>query len=181
MQSPFTFYRGTALNMAADLATTPVSGQRVQACGDCHLCNFGGFATPERRVIVDINDLDETLPAPWEWDVKRLAASFVLAGRHNGHSERRARRGAGLRAFVPQGHGRFQPDACPGHLVFEHRPVVGQLIASVPGQGNPATWTETTRKGSPALCGRARFSSTRVHRRRRPCHQGRSAADLSSA
>jgi uncharacterized protein (DUF2252 family) len=94
MQSPFTYYRGTALNMAADLATTPVSGQRVQACGDCHLCNFGGFATPERRVIVDINDLDETLPAPWEWDVKRLAASFVLAGRHNGHSEDEARDGA---------------------------------------------------------------------------------------
>ena len=87
IQSPFTFYRGTALNMAADLATTPVSGLRVQACGDCHLCNFGGFATPERRVIADINDLDETLPAPWEWDVKRLAASFVLAGRHNGHSK----------------------------------------------------------------------------------------------
>ncbi len=95
MQSPFTFYRGTALNMASDLATTPVSGLRVQACGDCHLCNFGGFATPERRVIVDINDLDETLPAPWEWDVKRLAASFVLAGRHNGHSEDDAR-GAAL-------------------------------------------------------------------------------------
>ena len=91
LQSPFTFYRGTALNMAADLATTPVSGLRVQACGDCHLCNFGGFATPERRVIVDINDLDETLPAPWEWDVKRLAASFVLASRNNGHSEDDAR------------------------------------------------------------------------------------------
>jgi uncharacterized protein (DUF2252 family) len=94
MQSPFAFYRGTALNMAADLATTPVSGQRVQACGDCHLCNFGGFATPERRVIVDINDLDETLPAPWEWDVKRLAASFVLAGRNNGHREADAREAA---------------------------------------------------------------------------------------
>jgi uncharacterized protein (DUF2252 family) len=91
MQSPFTFYRGSALNMAADLATTPVSGLRVQACGDCHLCNFGGFATPERRVIADINDLDETLPAPWEWDVKRLAASFVLASRNNGHSEGDAR------------------------------------------------------------------------------------------
>ncbi len=91
MQSPFTFYRGTALNMAADLATTPVSGLRVQACGDCHLCNFGGFATPERRVIFDINDLDETLPAPWEWDVKRLAASFVVASRFNGHSEADAR------------------------------------------------------------------------------------------
>ena len=91
IQSPFTFYRGTALNMAADLATTPVSGLRVQACGDCHLSNFGGFATPERRVIADINDLDETLPAPWEWDVKRLAASFLLASRNNGHSKDDAR------------------------------------------------------------------------------------------
>ena len=91
MQSPFTWFRGTALNMAADLATTPTSGPRVQACGDCHLCNFGGYATPERRIVFDINDLDETLPAPWEWDVKRLAASFVVAGRNNGFSEDDAR------------------------------------------------------------------------------------------
>src|SRR6266576_3690452 len=85
--SPFTFYRGMALNMAADLAGTPNTGIRTQICGDCHLMNFGGFATPERRVIFDINDLDETLPAPWEWDVKRLVASFVLAARSNGFSE----------------------------------------------------------------------------------------------
>ena len=83
MQTPFTFYRGAAAIMAADLAHTPVTGVRVQACGDCHLLNFGGFATPERRIVFDINDFDETLPAPWEWDVKRLAASFVIAGRHN--------------------------------------------------------------------------------------------------
>ena len=82
LQSPFAFYRGTAAIMAADLAHTPVSGLRVQACGDAHLSNFGAFATPERNVIFDINDLDETLPAPWEWDVKRLTASVVLAGRH---------------------------------------------------------------------------------------------------
>ena len=82
MQSPFTFYRGTAAIMAADLAHTPNSGLRVQACGDAHLSNFGGFATPERDLVFDINDLDETLPAPWEWDLKRLAASVVLAGRH---------------------------------------------------------------------------------------------------
>ena len=87
VQTPFTFYRGAALNMAADLAVTPATGLRVQACGDAHLLNFGAFATPERRVIFDINDLDETLPAPWEWDVKRLAASFVLACRNNGFSE----------------------------------------------------------------------------------------------
>ena len=91
MQSPFSFYRGAALNMAADLAHTPATGLQVQACGDCHLLNFGAFATPERRVIFDINDLDETLPAPWEWDVKRLAASFVLACRDNGFSEDNAR------------------------------------------------------------------------------------------
>ena len=87
LQSPFTFYRGAAMNMAADLAGTAATGIRVQACGDCHLMNFGSYATPERRVIFDINDLDETLPAPWEWDVKRLAASFVLACRDNGISE----------------------------------------------------------------------------------------------
>lgn len=91
LQSPFAFYRGAALNMAADLATTPSSGLRVQACGDCHLMNFGAYATPERRIIFDINDLDETLPAPWEWDIKRLTTSFVLACRDNGFSEECAR------------------------------------------------------------------------------------------
>ena len=84
VRSAFTFYRGAALTMASDLASTPVTGVRVQCCGDAHLCNFGGFATPERRVIFAINDLDETLPAPWEWDVKRLATSFVIASRDNG-------------------------------------------------------------------------------------------------
>jgi hypothetical protein len=87
VKSAFTFYRGAALTMAADLASSPGSGIRVQCCGDAHLCNFGGFATPERHVIFSINDLDETLPAPWEWDVKRLAASFVVACRDNGLSE----------------------------------------------------------------------------------------------
>lgn len=80
--SPFAFYRGAAAIMAADLATTPSSGIRVQACGDAHLMNFGGFATPERNIIFDINDLDETLPAPFEWDLKRLAASIVIAADH---------------------------------------------------------------------------------------------------
>ena len=90
-RSAFTFYRGAALTMAADLATTPSTGIRVQCCGDAHLCNFGGFATPERRIIFSINDLDETLPGPWEWDVKRLAASFVVACRDNDLSESSAR------------------------------------------------------------------------------------------
>jgi uncharacterized protein (DUF2252 family) len=90
-RSPFTFFRGAALTMATDLASTRNSGLRVQCCGDAHLSNFGGFATPERRVIFSINDLDETLPAPWEWDVKRLAASFVVACRDNALSDACAR------------------------------------------------------------------------------------------
>jgi uncharacterized protein (DUF2252 family) len=81
LASPFAFYRGAAAVMAADLAPTPASGITVQACGDAHLSNFGGFAAPDRRLIFDINDFDETLPGPWEWDVKRLAASLEVAGR----------------------------------------------------------------------------------------------------
>jgi len=88
LQSPFAFLRGTASVMAFDLAQCPTTGIRVQACGDCHLMNFGAFATPERNVIFDINDFDETLPAPWEWDIKRLAASIMVAGRYRGFGER---------------------------------------------------------------------------------------------
>lgn len=87
MATPFTFYRGAAAVMTQDLAGTPVTGLRLQACGDCHLLNFGGFATPERKVVFDINDFDETAVSHWEWDVKRLAASFVLAGRANGFDD----------------------------------------------------------------------------------------------
>ena len=81
--SPFTFYRGAALIMAHDLAATPRSGFNVQCCGDAHLSNFGVFASPERRLVFDINDFDETLPGPWEWDVKRLAVSMLIAARDN--------------------------------------------------------------------------------------------------
>ena len=84
MVSPFTFYRGAALPMASDLAITPVSGLAVQACGDAHLSNFGIFGSAERLLVFDVNDFDETLPGPWEWDVKRLAASLEVAGRDNG-------------------------------------------------------------------------------------------------
>jgi uncharacterized protein (DUF2252 family) len=84
--SPFTFFRGAALVMAADLASTPASGLKVQACGDAHLSNFGVFASPERHLIFDVNDFDETLPGPWEWDLKRLAASLAIAGRDRGFS-----------------------------------------------------------------------------------------------
>jgi uncharacterized protein (DUF2252 family) len=90
--SPFTFYRGAALPMAADLASTPASGLRVQLCGDAHLANFGAFASPERRLVFDVNDFDESLPGPFEWDVKRLAASLAVAGRDNGFPARARRK-----------------------------------------------------------------------------------------
>ena len=91
LTSPFTFLRGSAGLMASDLATTPSTGVKVQACGDCHLLNFGLFATPERNLVFDINDFDETLPAPWEWDLKRLAVSFAVAARDNELSDADAR------------------------------------------------------------------------------------------
>jgi uncharacterized protein (DUF2252 family) len=90
--SPFTFYRGAALPMAADLATTPASGLRAQLCGDAHLSNFGAFASPARQLVFDVNDFDETLPGPFEWDVKRLAASLAVAGRDNGFADKDRRK-----------------------------------------------------------------------------------------
>ncbi len=99
--SPFTFFRGAAALMAADLAASPVSGVTVQLCGDAHLSNFGLFGSPERQMLFDINDFDETLPGPWEWDVKRLAASFEVLGRERGFSpaDRRSVVGAGVREY----------------------------------------------------------------------------------
>ena len=116
-ESPFAFYRGSAKVMAFDLAqadkATPNSGLTVQACGDAHLANFGVYATPERRLVFDVNDFDETLPGPWEWDVKRLAASGVIAAQHNGISRKKQREIAkaalvayadAMRAFAGQGY-----------------------------------------------------------------------------
>jgi uncharacterized protein (DUF2252 family) len=111
MVSPFTYYRGAALPMAADLANTPAAGLRVQVCGDAHLSNFGAFASPERNLVFDVNDFDETLPGPFEWDVKRLAASLIVAGRDNGFSAKVCRKLAlvsaeayrtAMRAFAEQ-------------------------------------------------------------------------------
>src|SRR5262245_17746318 len=96
--SPFTFYRGAAKIMAADLAATPTAGLNVQLCGDAHLSNFGAFASPERRLLFDLNDFDETLPGPFEWDVKRMAASFMIAAKHNGFAKAEAK--AATRASV---------------------------------------------------------------------------------
>src|ERR1700691_947614 len=91
MASAFAFFRGAAYVMAADLASTPRSGLNVQLCGDAHLSNFGGFASPERDLIFDVHDFDETLPGPWEWDLKRLAASIAIAGRERGFSAKERR------------------------------------------------------------------------------------------
>jgi len=90
--SPFTFYRGAAMIMAGDLATTPRSGLAVQCCGDAHLSNFGVFASPERRLVFDLNDFDETLPGPWEWDIKRLAVSMLVAAQDNGYTIKQQQR-----------------------------------------------------------------------------------------
>ncbi|MFN8607040.1 MAG: DUF2252 domain-containing protein [Vulcanimicrobiota bacterium] len=108
-RSPFAFFRGAAQIMASDLQHTPNSGIRVQACGDCHLSNFGAYATPERRLVFDLNDFDETLQAAWEWDLKRLATSFVLAARANGLGRHKAEAAQAavasyrehMRSFVP--------------------------------------------------------------------------------
>src|SRR3954447_11128127 len=111
--SPFTFYRGAAAVMAADLAATPDSGIVVQACGDAHISNFGGFAAQDRRVVFGPNDFDETLPGPWEWDVKRMAASAEIAGRDIGLAREQRRRivadcvreyRIGMRAFAGESH-----------------------------------------------------------------------------
>ncbi len=91
-ESPFAFFRGSAAVMAADLATTPVSGIRVQLCGDAHLSNFGGYASPDRTLVFDLNDFDETLPGPWEWDVKRLVASVEIAARDREYGDRKRRK-----------------------------------------------------------------------------------------
>jgi len=99
--SPFAFYRGAAAVMAADLARTPDSGLRVQACGDAHLANFGAYAAPDRRLVFDLNDFDESLPGPWEWDVKRMAASFEIAARESGFKRKRREAAVlrGVRAY----------------------------------------------------------------------------------
>ena len=134
--SPFTFYRGAALPMAADLATTPTSGLRVQLCGDAHLSNFGAFASPERRLVFDVNDFDETLPGPFEWDVKRLAASLVVAGRASSFAAKDIRKIvlAGVEGYRTAMRGFAQQsllDVWYAHLDIEP----AMEAVPVPGQG----------------------------------------------
>jgi uncharacterized protein (DUF2252 family) len=135
IQSPFAFYRGSAGVMAADLAVTPSTGIKVQVCGDCHLMNFGGFATPERNILFDINDSDETLPALWEWDVKRLAASFVLAARSVGLSDAKGREAAEVCARNYRKHLREYAVMHPLDVWY----------ARVTGKDVLATWPPTRR------------------------------------
>jgi uncharacterized protein (DUF2252 family) len=132
--SPFTFYRGAALPMAADLAGTPSSGLRVQLCGDAHLSNFGAFASPERNLVFDVNDFDETLPGPFEWDVKRLAASLAVAGRDSGFpakDRRKIARVAAERYRTAMREFAAQPfmDVWYAHLDIE--PVVAEFRSQV--------------------------------------------------
>ena len=136
--SPFTFYRGAALPMAADLATTPTSGLQVQLCGDAHLANFGAFASPSRRLVFDVNDFDETLPGPFEWDVKRLAASLAVAGRDNGFPAKARRKIvlAGAESY------RTAMRAFAGHLRRSGMPTWTSMRRS------PSTGRRSRRKGS---------------------------------
>ncbi|HUE27429.1 MAG TPA: DUF2252 domain-containing protein [Solirubrobacteraceae bacterium] len=122
--SPFTFYRGAALIMASDLAATPRSGLTVQCCGDAHLSNFGVFASPERRLVFDLNDFDETLPGPWEWDVKRLAVSMLIAAINNGYPVKKRDRivldtVAGYRTAMERFAGMKNLDVWYAHLDIE--------------------------------------------------------------
>ena len=119
MASPFAFMRGSAIVMAHDLASTPKSGIQAQLCGDAHLSNFGAYASPERALLFDLNDFDETLPGPWEWDVKRLAASFVVAGRDNGFDAADCRESRpSVRGLLPAADGRVLGDGRARGLVL---------------------------------------------------------------
>jgi uncharacterized protein (DUF2252 family) len=168
MPSPFTFFRGNALGMATDLGAGPVSGLAVQLCGDAHLSNFGLFGSPERRLLFDINDFDESTAGPWEWDVKRLAASLVVAGRENGFT-RKERRKAVLQtvrryrdattAFATMGvldvwYARADVDDLQGLLRgrvnSKGRKAVEQVVAKARNSGSLkafAKLTETTDEG----------------------------------
>ena len=116
--SPFTFYRGAAKIMATDLKDTPTAGLNVQLCGDAHLSNFGVFASPERTLLFGLNDFDETLPGPFEYDVKRMAASFTIAARNNGFNRSDTRAGgARVGRGVSSADGRVRRDAHLGRLV----------------------------------------------------------------
>ncbi len=164
--SPFTFYRGAALIMAADLAATPRSGVTVQLCGDAHLSNFGLFGTPERQMLFDINDFDETLPGPWEWDVKRLAASFEVMGRDRGFApaDRRAIVMAGVREY----RDRIRQSAGMGTLdVWYEHLEAGMLLKLVRKEVQVKRVSKEEAKATEEMVAKARTrDSTRVFAKR---------------
>jgi Uncharacterized protein conserved in bacteria (DUF2252) len=164
--SPFTFYRGAASIMAADLAPTPRSGVTVQLCGDAHLSNFGLFGTPERRMLFDINDFDETLPGPWEWDVKRLAASFEVHGRDRGFAP--ADRRAIVLASVGEYRRRMRRAAKQRTLEswYDHLEA-GQLMERVRQEAREGSLTAREARAAEGLIAKARTrDSVRVFARR---------------
>ena len=175
--SPFTFFRGAAYLMAADLADGPRTGLHAQLCGDAHLSNFGGFAAPDRRLVISVNDFDETLPGPFEWDVKRLVASFAVAGRDRGFADRE-------RAVVNQTVTRAYREAMRGFAgmsnldVWYARLDVDEIFEPVPEIGEPeegqalrAQCCESPDEGQPESVREAHRG-----RRRRAADRQRSAA-----
>ena len=160
--SPFTFYRGAAKIMAADLASTPVAGLQVQLCGDAHLSNFGVFASPERRLLFDLNDFDETLPGPFEWDVKRMAANHHRRPQQRLHQDGHAPCGdPGVVRAYRGGDGRVRADGHAGHLVC---PSVGGLVHAV---RSAAAEASKPKKAAKAATG-AESGSRRSRERRGP-------------
>ena len=150
--SPFTFYRGAAYPMAADLAGAPRTGLEVQLCGDAHLSNFGAFAASDRRLIFSINDFDETLPGPFEWDVKRLVASFAVAGRDRGFDAKQRRRDqprGGAR--VPRGDPELRRDVATstsGTPASTSTQIAALAAQQVDREGSEARSSATSRRRS---------------------------------
>jgi uncharacterized protein (DUF2252 family) len=142
--SPFAFFRGAALVMAADLAGTPRTGLHVQACGDAHVSNFGLFGSPERRLVFDLNDFDETLPGPWEWDVKRFAASLEVAGRGNGFTE--AERRSAVLAGVREYRAAMASFAAQGNLAMWYQQVPGKRLTAGLAASDRARMAKVTDK-----------------------------------
>ena len=177
LTSPFAFYRGGAYLMAADLAAVPRTGLRTQLCGDAHLSNFGAFAAPDRKLVLDINDFDETLPGPFEWDVKRLATSFAVGGRDRGFDDatRKSIVLASVRAY------RESMARCAAmrnmDLWYARKRSRSCSPTRQPGDGGPAKARREERRQGTGKGQRARLRKAHRGRRRRAAHHQRSAAD----
>ena len=167
LTSAFAFLRGSAAVMACDLSSTPQTGIRVQACGDCHLMNFGAFATPEQQLIFDINDFDETLPAPWEWDLKRLAASFAVAGKYINLNRRdsRAASESAVRSYRKSMAKYSQMRALD--IWYDHVDVE-QLIEGLPDREWQRRWRQRIAKERARSVIEHDFPKLAAHRGKRP-------------